>query len=416
MSNFLAIATVTATLSQLIRGAVRTDVPGADVTMVRPDTLQNGAAPTGVNVFLYQATPNGAWGNADVPTRRSNGEVAQRPQVALDLHYLLTFTGNEAELETQRLLGSVVRTLRARPLLTRQMIRNTIANPAFPFLSTSNLADQVELVKFAPIPLSLEELSKLWSVFFQVPYTLSVAYQGTVVLIESEEPAQQALPVLGRNVYAVPISPPLIERVEGVTGPNQPIVEGATLVITGQRLHGEITTVRMRGMDVAPADVSHDRITLPLASPPFPARALRAGAQGVQVAHQVSIGTPPTPHRGVESNVAAVVLRPTLRSITVSNVAGTGSEPRSADVTVEVAPIVGAAQRVVLSLNDVSGPAPAAYSFAAGARTSDTDTITIPISGVGAAAYVARLQVDGADSPVDLDTNSPTFGPMVTIL
>jgi hypothetical protein len=37
MSNHLAIATVTATLRDLLFGAVSVDVPGADVTMVRPD-------------------------------------------------------------------------------------------------------------------------------------------------------------------------------------------------------------------------------------------------------------------------------------------------------------------------------------------------------------------------------------------
>src|SRR5690606_16023724 len=64
---------------------------------------------------------------------------------------------------------------------------------------TSNLADAVEQIKFTPLTLSLEELSKLWSVFFQAPYALSVAYQGTVVLIESEESPHSPLPVLRRG-------------------------------------------------------------------------------------------------------------------------------------------------------------------------------------------------------------------------
>ena len=56
------------------------------------------------------------------------GNWRSRPQAALDLHYLLTFYGNEAQLEPQRLLGSVVRTLHARPVLTRQQIQQTIAD------------------------------------------------------------------------------------------------------------------------------------------------------------------------------------------------------------------------------------------------------------------------------------------------
>ena len=54
-------------------------------------------------------------------------------------------------------------------------------------------------MKFTPLLLSLEELSKLWSVFFQTQHALSVAYQGTVVLIESEERASLTLPVLQRG-------------------------------------------------------------------------------------------------------------------------------------------------------------------------------------------------------------------------
>lgn len=73
----------------------------------------------------------------------------------------------------------MVRALNSRPVLTRQMIQETLANPAYGYLGKSNLGEAIELVKFTPLPLSLEELSKLWSVFFQTPYTLSVAYQGT---------------------------------------------------------------------------------------------------------------------------------------------------------------------------------------------------------------------------------------------
>ena len=194
MSNFLAVATVTAALSEFIQAAIGPDVGSATVTTARPDG-GTGTPPTSVNVYLYQVTPNAALGNVDLPTRRGNGDLVQRPQAALDLHYLLTFLGDEGKLEPQRLLGSVVRAFHARPVLTRDLIRQTIAKSKFDYLATSNLADAVELVKFTSLALSLEELSKLWSIYFQTPYNLSVAYQGTVALIESENSTQAALPV-----------------------------------------------------------------------------------------------------------------------------------------------------------------------------------------------------------------------------
>jgi hypothetical protein len=45
------------------------------------------------------------------------------------------------------------------------------------------------------------------------------------------------------------------------------------------------------------------------------------------------MGTPPEPHGGVESNVAAFILRPTITApVGVANVQGAGDAPRSAEI------------------------------------------------------------------------------------
>jgi hypothetical protein len=389
----------------MLQSSVGGDVPGATVTSLRPDSLPGGNLPPSVNVYLYQATPNTAWRCADLPTRRADGSLVQRPQAALDLHYLLTFSGNESQLEPQRLLGSVARTLHERPLLTAQMIQDTLADPSFGFLAGSNLADEVERVKFTPSVMSLEELSKLWSVFFQAPYALSTAYQGTVVLIESDETPRTALPVRERNLHVVPFRHPRIERVVSQDGPDQPVVAGSTLLIQGQELHGETTQVRVGGVEVTPTVVTHTQITLPLTTPPLPAGALRAGVQGVQVIHPMLMGTPPVLHRGFESNVAALVLHPTI----------TPTNATAAQITLSVNPAVGRKQRVVLLLDERSAGVPEAFSFVAPPRAADSNSLIIPISGVGTGQYFVRLQVDGAQSPLDLDPGSATPGPLVTI-
>jgi hypothetical protein len=418
MSNFLAIATVTAALSQVLQAAVGPDVPGATVTTLRPDGNGGGMPSTGVNIFLYQVTPNAAWHNADLPTRRSNGALMLRPQAALDLHYLLTFYGAEAQLEPQRVLGSTVRALHERPVLTREAIRQTIARPSFAFLADSNLADSVELIKFTPLPLSLEELSKLWSVYFQTQYSLSIAYQGTVVLIESAESTHAALPVRARNIYVIPFRQPLIEEVRSADGTDVPIISTSTVVITGKRLRGEVTRVRIGGVEVTPAveDVSDTQISLSLSLPQL--SALRAGAQGAQVVQPMLMGTPPAQHRGVESNLAAFVLHPVIISIDTPVVLP--------NVVVTLSPDVGKTQRASLLLNELNAPInrPAReYSFDAAphnrpADPPETDTLTFPISGVVAGDYLVRVQVDGAASPLesDADENNPLYiGPKVTI-
>lgn len=418
MSNFLAIATVTAALSEFLQAAIGPDVPGAIATTLRPDG-GTGLPPTGVNIFLYQVTPNAAWQNMDLPTRRTGGDLIQRPQAALDLHYLLTFYGIEAQLEPQRVLGSVVRALHARPVLTRGIIRQTIAKPAYLFLANSNLADAIELVKITPLPLSLEELSKLWSVYFQTQYSLSVAYQGTVVLIESEESTQSALPVRARNIYVVPFRQPLVEEVISTGGADEFIVTTSRLVIKGKRLRGEVTRVRIGDVELTPApeDLSDTQISVPLPS------GLRAGVQGLQVVQPMSMGTPPAEHRGVESNLAPFVLHPTIKKLPGGSPDITVSSP---DVTVKLSPNVGKAQRAALLLNELNPPptrAARAYSFDAAPRNqpaapAETDTLTFRIGGVVPGDYLARVQVDGATSPLEQDagaSNPLYISPKVTI-
>jgi hypothetical protein len=95
--------------------------------------------------------------------------------------------------------------MHTQPLLTPDVIRSTVANNSY--LSASNLAEQVELVKFGPLNLSLEELSKLWSVFFQVPYTLSMAYFASVVLIEAEADIPAVKVVIERGIHVRPEVP-----------------------------------------------------------------------------------------------------------------------------------------------------------------------------------------------------------------
>jgi len=237
MSNFLAVATVTEALKQMLDATVGRDVPGANATAVQP--AESGDK--GVNIYLYQVSPNSSWRNEDLPTRRDDSTIAQRPRAALDLHYLLTFYGEEAHLEPQRLLGSVVSTLHAQPVLTRQRIRDAISNAENGFLNGSDLAEEIELVKFTSIPLTLEELYNLWSGFFQTSYSLSVAYQASVVFVEGMEIPQRALPVLERNLYVATFRQPLIEQVTSLEGSNRSIVFGSTLVIKGKHLRGDVT-------------------------------------------------------------------------------------------------------------------------------------------------------------------------------
>ena len=402
MSNYLAIATVTAALREILQPPVQNAVTGANVGFNRPDGTASTQKGPLVNVYLYRVASNAAYRNVDAPTRRGDGTLVKTPLTALDLYYLFTFHGSDDALEPQRMLGAVASTLTSQPLLSTQNIQAAAVH--YGFLAGSGLESQVERVRFTPTALSLEEFTKLWSAFFQVEYSLSAAYQASVVLIESSDTPQEALPVQIRNLYVSQFRQPVITQVISQAGATQPILPTSTLVIQGSNLLGEITTVRLGDLVVTPPTVTDKAIILPIPS------SLSAGVQGVQVIQQVLMGTPPEAHPGFESNVAAMVFHPVITPLTAT----------SAQISVKITPAVQPNQRVALVLNEATTPPPtpaAAYTFLLPPLASSATTLNFPIANVqgGGTQYFIRVSVDGAESPLDLDPASLTFGPTVTI-
>ncbi|SOE87097.1 Protein of unknown function [Burkholderia sp. YR290] len=405
MSNYLAIATVTGTLQNVL-GSAASVVPGAAVTTTRPDSAVSSPSGAGINVFLYQVMPNPAYRNTDLPTRRSDGQLVQRPQAALVLHYLLSFFGDDSKLEAHLLLGATVRQLHAQAALTTQQVQQTVVSR--PELVLSNLADQPDLVRFTPMSLSLEELSKLWSTFFEIPYVLSIAYEASAVLIETDDAPLRALQVKARNLYVLPFRQPQIDSVVSQAGDAEPIFSDSVLLIKGKQLKGDDTKVLLGGVEFAPQSVTDSQITLPV--PP----GTQAGVQGLQVIQKLSLGTPPLPHPGFESNVATFVLRPRITApATKTTVQDVGGGPPSPGLKVDVDVIVGASQRIVLLLNSTPTGNSLAYSFVAPARSSNASSVTIATPNVAAGEYFLRVQIDGAASPLELDPANTKFGPKV---
>jgi hypothetical protein len=410
MSNYLAIATVTASLQRMLQASVQRDMDGARVTTVRPGNVGGGGTPeSGVNLFLYQICRNAALNNADAIPGRSKTQVARR-QAAIDLFYMVSCYGNEADLEPQRLLGSVIRTLNDQPILTESMIRETASDSTFRFLAESNLADQIQQALIVPINMNLEDLSKTWSVFFQAPYLLSTVYKVMVVMIDGDETTRRALPVRDRNMGGIVPFPnqPIVDQVISQSGRFEPILADSTLLIQGRQFESESVRVRVSGVDIVPTEVGADQIVVPLGL--MPGHSLRAGVQNLQVIHQVSTGIPNPAYRNVESNVAPFVLRPTIKNIRVQPVEQ-NDELKTVHLLIQINLPVGIKQRVTVALNEWTVSQPAIYIFEAQPRNQDTDEIVVPAIDVKAGEYLVRLHVDGAESPLGVDSqpDSPTF-------
>ena len=397
MSNFLAIAAVTAALHRMLLSAVRADNADIDINIstVRPDGTGSGITSTGINIYLYQITPNAALRNSDLPMRGRDGSLVKRPRIALDLHYLLSFYGDERTLEPQRIMGSTLKALHASPVISRESIRNVIKDEAFNYVAASDLAEQTELVKFTPQALSLDELSKLWNVFFQTKYTLSTAYLGTVVLIDSDLPARAPLPVNERRLSVFSSAQPIITSVEPQIIELSP---GASIVLKGKGLLSESTAAIIGGMESLPEESSTgDRLVVPLPV------GVRSGVKTVQVIlrqHPTDKDSRNVAEYVIKSNLLAFVLRPRIDPPIFSR---TG-DPADARITVEAHPLVGLDQRAVLILSGISPDTGGGYLLDPRPRTVESDPLVFSASHVLPGSYIARLRVNEVESAL-------VFGP-----
>lgn len=311
MSNHRAIATVTATLQELLARIAGEAAEGATATNQRPDRREGPEKETPeINLFLYRSSVNPSFRNQDVPTRDSQGRLVSRPAIGIDLDYLLTFYGKG--LQPHALLGRTVAALHAEPCLTAGQIRKLLEHNPTSSRSTedkqaltgSDLAEQAERIYLQPIPLDLEELSKLWSVFFQVPYDLSIAYRASVVLIAAEEMPMAALPVhvVGGGAAATSLIPELQQVLPQLVNHDRP--KSDPLLLRGRNLDKDLLVQFGEHDPIEPRSLTPSgdlEVVLP--------RDLPAGVTRVHLIKQMpaKIGGGRLP-----SNDAALVIRPKI--------------------------------------------------------------------------------------------------------
>jgi hypothetical protein len=424
MSNHLAVATVTAALKQTVQDALDADVPGAKAQVGRPEgNVDHDAAPV-VNVFLYQATPNANGRNAFLPSHDGGGRRRGPSVAALDLHYILSFYGSASGYAPELLLGCVVRALESKPLITAATIQKAVEQ-SNGVLSKSDLHRSLESIRATPITLSLDEMSKLWSVLFQIPYVLSVAYRLSPLFIESTQSGSAGPPVTKVGLGAVMLGGPLIESVESTGGPAVPIVWGGAVFIRGRGLDRAGLAFRFNGQAAAldPAKVSASSVEIVLAALTFAGAELRAGSVLVEAVVAPPPGGPA--HLARVADRSAFVLRSTLSAPANALAVDAGApDPVAGTITIDFAPSVAKGQEVRLLLDERVAAGPKSLQLTPNELADNqfpAASLVFPFTKAKAAAYHLQAVVDGAASApqIDLDPASPTFrqitGPTVVI-
>jgi hypothetical protein len=373
-----------------------------------------------LNLFLYQVTPNPGWRNEGLPSRDAGGSHRlSNPPLALDLHFLLSaYSG--ADLHAEILLGYAMQLLHQFPVITREMIRTALnpspdvgvdLPPALRALADCGLADQVEQLRITPQFMNGEEMSRLWTAI-QANYRPSAVYQVSVVLIEAQEPTRPSLPVLTRGtvdlvsgrergVVVTPDLQPPLPTIEAVLPDgNQPVVRlDQAVSLRGHHLDGSARQVRLRndrfGVDEVlaasgPGAADEMQFTIPAA---------RAGDFPVGVYDVTASLILPGETDARESNRLACVIAPDITNLPQAVVRdGSGD----AAINIVFTPALRAGQTVTLLLGQRE-IAPVSIS----APATSLDFVAVDAS---AGAPLARLRIDGIDSPVaDRSVEPPVF-------
>jgi hypothetical protein len=415
MSSPLAVAAVTSVLKSFLENSVikhdLAAVLGGNVMVSAdsPDRIDLTVAADRINLFLFQATENQGWRNYQLPSYSRNGDRISNPPLALDLSYLVTAYGF-GDFHAEVLLGYAMFVLHEMPVFTRDAIRAAIPVPppsTLPNgLTDADLADQIEQIRITPQMISMDELSKIWAAL-QSQYRPTAVYKVSVVLIESDKSVRPTLPVRTRNLLVLPFEPPAIDLLQSQTADDTPIVEdqlilaGYNLVIDGRQLLGETDTqVLIDGVEIPSA--SYKQITGPRIVATLPA-GLQPGLHSVQVMHPINFGT--GSRGGVESNVAAFVLSPKIAS-------APNSIARDSTLTLTVDPDVGRAQRVAL----IAGRNTIQIDARSATGPATTSTLDFPIpADFPTGEQLLRVQIDGAESPLEVDSTGKYAGPKINI-
>lgn len=427
MSTALAIAGVTAVLRDLLNdGFINHNVSGVlgssvTVSVLAPDRVvaSGGTETSQINLFLYMVTPNPGWRNEGLAARDATGRLRlSNPPLALDLHYLVSvYSGGD--LHGEILLGYAMQLLHEVPVLTREAIRTALnpspavgatLPPVLRALVDSGLEDQVELIKLTPQFLNTEEVSKLWTAT-QSHFRPTAAYMASVVLIEAQQPVRSPLPVLSRGAVdpvtgrdrGVVVNPGLVPPVPMLTAAvpplRQPVARiGDTIDLQGAFLDGSGRTVLLSNdrfevettiAALAPPATGADTL-LRFTLAPALAASLPVGVY--RVAARLLRAGDPAPR---ETNRIALTLAPQITNLPL---AVTRAADGSASFSINFTPALRAGQSALLVLGQ--------DEFAPQGLGSPSATLAFVIPNAPVGALLARLRIDGIESPI-IDLSQP---------
>jgi hypothetical protein len=379
MTGFQGIGAVTQTLAYLVGTAARAAVPESTLTTMPPEQTPSGArdAPR-VNVYLVQVSPDPTRRSQDLPLRDPTGRLVSTPTVVLNLRYLISFFG--ATAPAHLMLGAVELALHEHATLDPPTIQAALTHHAD--LAAAGLDRQTPPVRLTPAPANLEELSRFWSGFFQLPYTLSTLWDASMVILQSAASPPAPLPVGPGGIRSPHPTPP--RPIPQLAPFAQPVVSGpdTTVPVSGPGIAAGLQA-EVAGRWAPIKDIDN---SLAFALPPK----TPAGTVPVTLGQRLKGQRTPTPIPGTQPTPLTV--RPAIAAITI--------DPTNNVPTAKLAAPVAPAQLVTLALVAAEDPTTSTTLTATAARARPTNAITFPAPAppLPSGAYLATVTVDGVAS------------------
>lgn len=176
MSDYRAIAEVGETLIKLLRDNMQDLIPRREsIVMASPGEIEANDD-VRLSIFLYQVLENIHLKNQEMQIR--DHTTLTFPPIALDLYYMLTSYPSGIQDITERtkeeynILGRAIQIINDNSILTGSVLRGN--------LDVNGYELHITLT-----PVSLDDMTKMWTTFPGKPFRSSICCLVTPVLIDS---------------------------------------------------------------------------------------------------------------------------------------------------------------------------------------------------------------------------------------
>ena len=163
-------------VSKTLLDLLTTNLPGVAIDLLSPK--HPGA--NRLTLFLYKVLENPEFKNAEhhTLTTTNDGKLIQtRTPLTVDLYYLLTaHSGSSNLMEAHTALSRAMRVFYDHGVLRGSLLRAD---------DPSKGLKQDSILRLTLNPITMEDMTRIWSVFPDTPYEISVTYLVTPVPIES---------------------------------------------------------------------------------------------------------------------------------------------------------------------------------------------------------------------------------------